>query len=100
MQGPITTFSSGNAPGSIGALDRSGKPNIRRFYGKYRGKVANNVDPLFLGRILPIVPAVSEFPLTWATPCVPYAGPEVGFCAIPAIDANVWIACAGATPYY
>ena len=79
MQGPITTFGSGTMPGSNGTLDRSGKPNIRRFYGKYRGKVADNIDPLFLGRILPIVPAVSELPLTWATPCVPYAGPEVGF---------------------
>ena len=100
MQGPITTFSSGNAPGSIGTLDKSGKPNIRRFYGKYRGKVADNVDPLFLGRILPIVPAVSELSLTWASPCVPYAGPEVGFCAIPPIDANVWIEFEGGDPNY
>ena len=100
MQGPITTFGSGTMPGSIGTLDKSGKPNIRRFYGKYRGKVADNVDPLFLGRILPIVPAVSELPLTWATPCVPYAGPEVGFCAIPPIDANVWIEFEGGDPDY
>jgi Type VI secretion system/phage-baseplate injector OB domain len=100
MQGPITTFGSGTMPGSIGTLDRSGKPNIRRFYGKYRGKVADNIDPLFLGRILPIVPAVSELPLTWATPCVPYAGPEVGFCAIPPIDANVWIEFEGGDPDY
>ena len=100
MQGPITTFSSGSAPGSIGTLDRSGKPNIRRFYGKYRGKVAENVDPLFLGRILPIVPAVSELTLTWAMPCVPYAGLEVGFCAIPPIDANVWIEFEGGDPDY
>jgi hypothetical protein len=100
MQGPITTFSSGTTPGSIGTLDRSGKPNIRRFYGKYRGKVAENVDPLFLGRILPIVPAVSESPLTWAMPCVPYAGAEVGFCAIPPIDANVWIEFEGGDPNY
>ena len=100
MQGPITTFGSGTMPGSNGTLDRSGKPNIRRFYGKYRGKVADNIDPLFLGRILPIVPAVSELPLTWATPCVPYAGPEVGFCAIPPIDANVWIEFEGGDPDY
>lgn len=100
MQGPITTFSAGTTPGSSGTLDKSGKPNIRRFYGKYRGKVADNIDPLFLGRILPIVPAVSELPLTWATPCVPYAGPEVGFCAIPPIDANVWIEFEGGDPDY
>lgn len=100
MQGPITTFSSGNAPGSIGTLDRSGKPNIRRFYGKYRGKVAENVDPLFLGRIIPIVPAVSELPLTWAMPCVPYAGPGVGLYAIPPVDANVWIEFEGGDPNF
>ncbi len=100
MQGPITTFGSGGMPGSIGTLDKSGKPNIRRFYGKYRGKVADNIDPLFLGRILPIVPAVSDLPLTWATPCVPYAGLEVGLCAIPPIDANVWIEFEGGDPDY
>jgi hypothetical protein len=59
--------------------------------GKYRGKVINNIDPLSLGRIVAIVPAVSELPLSWALPCVPYAGREVGFFAIPPIDANVWI---------
>jgi phage baseplate assembly protein gpV len=99
-QGPIvTTFDSGQ-PGLPGTLDKSGKPNIRRFYGKYRGKVADNVDPLFLGRILPIVPAVSPFPLTWAMPCVPYAGLEVGLYAIPPLDANVWIEFEGGDPDY
>lgn len=94
---PITTYGSA-MPGLPGTLDKSGKPNARRFYGKYRGKVAENVDPLFLGRILPIVPAVSELPLTWATPCVPYAGQEVGFYAIPPLDANVWIEFEGGDP--
>lgn len=92
-----TTFDTGS-PGSASTLDSSGKPNVRRFYGKYRGKVSDNVDPLFLGRILPIVPAVSPLPLTWALPCVPYAGLEVGFYAIPPIDANVWIEFEGGDP--
>jgi Type VI secretion system/phage-baseplate injector OB domain len=90
----VTTFDAGGSAfgtGSAGTLDASGKPNTRRFYGKYRGKVADNIDPLFLGRILPVVPAVSPEPLTWAMPCVPYAGQEVGFYAIPPIDANVWV---------
>jgi uncharacterized protein involved in type VI secretion and phage assembly len=60
-------------------------------YGKYRGKVVNNVDPLMLGRIIPLVPAISEFPLSWATPCVPYAGKGVGLFAVPPREANVWI---------
>lgn len=96
---PTTTYGSGS-PGAPGTLDRSGKPSARRFYGKYRGKVAENIDPLFLGRILPIVPAVSELPLTWATPCVPYAGPAVGLYAIPPLDANVWIEFEGGDPNY
>ncbi|HVB59573.1 MAG TPA: phage baseplate assembly protein V [Ktedonobacteraceae bacterium] len=90
MVAPITTFDS-SASGPSGTLDRSGKPETRRFYGKYRGKVSDNVDPLFLGRIIPIVPAVSPEPLTWAMPCTPYAGEQVGFYTIPPIDANVWI---------
>lgn len=61
------------------------------YYGKYRGKVVNNVDPMMLGRIIPLVPAVSEFPLGWALPCTPYAGPQVGFFALPPVSANVWI---------
>jgi uncharacterized protein involved in type VI secretion and phage assembly len=59
--------------------------------GKYRGKVVNNVDPLMQGRIIALVPTISETPLTWATPCVPYAGRGVGFFAVPPIGANVWI---------
>ncbi|HEY4389657.1 MAG TPA: phage baseplate assembly protein V [Ktedonobacteraceae bacterium] len=77
--------------GSLGKLGSSGPPVPQRFYGKYRGKVLDNIDPLFLGRIIAIVPAVSDFPLTWAMPCSPYAGEQVGFYAIPPIDANVWI---------
>lgn len=59
--------------------------------GKFRGKVVNNIDPLMQGRIIPSVPAVSELPLTWAMPCVPYAGKQVGFFAIPPVGANVWV---------
>lgn len=97
---PLTTYGVPGIPGTPGTLDKSGKPSSRRFYGKYRGKVAENVDPLFQGRILPIVPAVSEIPLTWATPCVPYAGPAVGFYAIPPLGANVWIEFEGGDPNY
>lgn len=61
------------------------------YYGKYRGKVVNNIDPLMMGRLLVLVPAVSEFPLSWAMPCVPYAGRNVGSFALPPIAANVWV---------
>jgi hypothetical protein len=62
------------------------------FFGKYRGTVMANVDPLNLGRTQVSVPAVlGSGRLTWAMPCVPYAGPGVGFFAIPPVNANVWV---------
>jgi hypothetical protein len=60
-------------------------------FGKYRGKVVNPIDPLQLGRIMALVPALSELPLSWALPSTPYAGREVGFFAVPPPGANVWI---------
>ncbi|HEV7479151.1 MAG TPA: phage baseplate assembly protein V [Roseiarcus sp.] len=62
------------------------------YFGKYRGKVTNNVDPLLSGRIQVSVPSVlGSGQLSWAMPCAPYAGSGVGFVAIPAVDANVWV---------
>ena len=62
-----------------------------RFYGKYRGKVRVNRDPLFMGRILAEVPLVPAATGNWALPCTPYGGLGVGFLAMPPIDADVWI---------
>jgi len=71
------------------------------FYGKYRGKVENNVDPMQLGRIQVNVPAVlGEGRMSWAMPCVPYAGSGVGFFAIPPNGANVWVEFEGGDPDY
>jgi hypothetical protein len=62
------------------------------FFGKYRGTVTNNIDPMLSGRIQVAVPAVlGDGKLSWAMPCVPYAGPQVGFYAIPPVGANVWV---------
>ena len=59
-------------------------------FGKYRGKVEENVDPMLSGRL-----QVSSYILgqvkVWALPCVPYAGSGVGFHAMPPKGANVWI---------
>ena len=50
----------------------------RQFFGKYRGKAVNNVDPLKLGRLQVEAPAVlGSGRLSWALPCVPFAGPGV-----------------------
>jgi type VI secretion system (T6SS) baseplate-like injector VgrG len=64
----------------------------KKFFGKYRGTVVNNIDPEQRGRILTIVPAVSGVALTsWAMPCVPIAGKLEGVFVIPQIGAGVWM---------
>jgi hypothetical protein len=64
----------------------------RRFYGKYRGKVTNTLDPMQRGRVQVSCPAVlGEGNLSWALPCSPYAGNQVGLFLVPPVDANVWV---------
>lgn len=74
--------------GATAALERQ----TDRFYGKYRGLVINNMDPLNLGRLQAMVPEVlGEIPSGWAVPCAPYAGMQAGFFAIPPVGAGIWI---------
>lgn len=62
------------------------------YYGKYRGVVINNIDPLRTGRIMASVPDVgNSIPLTWAMPCVPITGKQMGTYVVPQIGAGVWI---------
>jgi hypothetical protein len=64
----------------------------RRYYGKYRGIVSLNTDPLGQGRIRALVPEVlGEVPSGWAMPCAPYAGTGAGQFTIPMPGAGVWI---------
>ena len=64
----------------------------KRYFGKHRGSVINNVDPMFRGRIQAQVPAVSSLlPSTWCEPCLPVAGIQSGAYFVPLIGAGVWI---------
>jgi uncharacterized protein involved in type VI secretion and phage assembly len=72
---------------------------MNQFFGKYRGKVVDNVDPKQIGCIRVSVPAVLGIGAqSWAYPCVPYAGLQAGFFAIPPVDANVWVEFEGGDP--
>lgn len=63
-----------------------------KFFGKYRGKVEDDEDPLGLGRVQVSVPSVrGAGNRAWAMPCVPYAGAGVGLFLIPPVGANVWV---------
>lgn len=69
-----------------------GPPPSGKFYGKYRGLVVNNIDPMQIGRIMVIVPDVLNIvPGTWAMPCVPVAGIQMGFVAVPPPGSGVWV---------
>jgi hypothetical protein len=80
--------------------ENNNQDDYKKFYGKYRGKVIENEDPERQGRIIADVPSIPGSKTNYATPCVPYAGPKVGFLAIPPKKANVWIEFEGGDPTF
>jgi uncharacterized protein involved in type VI secretion and phage assembly len=65
---------------------------VAEYFGKYRGTVFNNIDPMQMGRIQVIVPDVtSVLPSTWALPCMPMTGIQCGYFSVPPIGATVWV---------
>ena len=68
------------------------------YFGKYRG-VVTDVDAATM-RVKAKVGRIAEVDLGWATPCVPYAGPKVGFCMLPETGSGVWIEFEGGDPSY
>ena len=72
-----------------------------KHYGKYRGTVIQNIDPMNIGRLMVQVPDVSNIiPSTWAMPCFPFAGIQNGFFAVPEIGSGVWIEFEQGNPDY
>jgi Type VI secretion system/phage-baseplate injector OB domain len=72
---------------------RDPSPDVRqRYLGKYRGTVADNEDPLSRGRLIVVVPDVlGTEPSTWALPCLPLAGIDVGTFVRPEVGTAVWV---------
>jgi len=64
-----------------------------RYWGKYRGFVADNADPQGLGRLRLRVPAILGDEMTdWALPCLPFGGlPDQGLFTVPEAGARVWV---------
>jgi uncharacterized protein involved in type VI secretion and phage assembly len=76
-------------------------PTSAPFYGKYRATVLDNADPKQMGRIQVICPDISALlPTTWAMPCVPVAGINMGFFIVPPIGGGVWIEFEQGDPDY
>jgi hypothetical protein len=73
----------------------------KKYYGKYRGTVLQNIDPMQMGRIVVIVPDVSAvLPSSWAMPCVPIAGKQMGSYFVPQIGSGVWVEFEQGDPDY
>ena len=63
-----------------------------KYYGKHRGTVVNNVDPMQIGRLMVQVPGVTGLGVsTWAMPCFPATGKQSGVWALPQIGSGVWV---------
>ncbi len=83
--------------------NQDGKPggDFKRFYGKYRGTVLENIDPQQVARILVQVPDVlGQTPASWAMPCVPAAGTGAGCFIVPPIGSQVWVEFEQGDPDY
>ena len=79
----------------------SANPGPKKFYGKYRGLVVDNVDPMQTGRIMAQVPDVLGLvPSSWAMPCVPVAGIQAGAFMVPPIGSQVWMEFEQGNPDY
>ncbi len=62
------------------------------YFGKYRGTVINNLDPMQMGRIQAQVPDVlGDLPSSWAMPCLSVGGMQGGMFTVPIIGSGVWI---------
>jgi len=74
---------------------------VTDFFGKYRGIVTDNMDPLMVGRIRARVPDVmGDQESGWAMPCAPFGGDGMGFFAVPKVGAGVWIEFEHGDPEY
>lgn len=76
----------------------------KRFYGKYRATVMQNIDPAQRGRLMLTIPDVfGSLPSPWAEACVPLAGPTgppMGVYMVPPIGAGVWVEFENGDPSY
>ena len=73
----------------------------QQYFGKYRGTVITNIDPLQIGRLMVQVPDVlGTSTSSWALPCVPFTGRGSGVYVVPQIGSGVWVEFEHGDPDY
>jgi uncharacterized protein involved in type VI secretion and phage assembly len=64
----------------------------KKYFGKYRGTVLNNIDPMQMGRLMvQVLDVAGPMPSTWAMPCFPVTGKQMGTWWLPQNGAGVWV---------
>ncbi|KKG10814.1 phage baseplate assembly protein V [Methanosarcina sp. 2.H.A.1B.4] len=87
----VPELKDGVVAGNPAVTTSTTSPASGSYFGKYRGKVVENTDPLGMGRLKVLVPALAGVGTGWAMPSVPYAGMDVGLFALPPTGSNVWV---------
>jgi uncharacterized protein involved in type VI secretion and phage assembly len=64
----------------------------KRYHGIYPARVENNIDPLNMARIQVSVADVGgNLISSWALPCLPVTGNNMGMFTVPPIGSGVWV---------
>ena len=72
----------------------------QRLFGKYRGTVVNNIDPMQMGRLMVQVPEVAGLSPVFAMPSFPVTGRQMGVWVLPLIGSGVWVEFEQGDPDY
>lgn len=73
----------------------------KRYYGKYRATVLDNQDPLVQARLmLQVQDVLGDVPSTWALPCLPAVGKQMGVFVLPAMGSKIWAEFEQGNPDY
>jgi len=86
----------------LSIFKRFGFEGLGRYYGTYRGFVADNEDPEFVGRLKLKVPQIHGDTVRdyWAWPKGMFSGNKIGLFAIPNVDDGVWVSFENGDPRY
>lgn len=72
-------------------IDEMQRPSSGPLFGKYKGNVEDNADPNKRGRLKVSVKDITDTEGIWAEPCVPFAGADRAFFALPPQGTGVWV---------